>query len=135
MFPALSVHVPESPAVALSPPAYVGAVHPAIPETASCPPNEAATGWLYQPSESGPRASEPPTPVGAVLSILIVTTGLVTVPQVKVAVHCLVIVPSAEMSSAAGHVGALTRSVGSTTHRIVTLLVCQPFAPAVPTSV
>ena len=59
-------------------------MHPAIPETASCPPNEAATGWLYQPSESGPRASEPPTPVGAVLSILIVTTGLVTVPQVKV---------------------------------------------------
>src|SRR5688572_3676652 len=76
VFPATSVHVPDRPAVALSAPEYVGAVQPPIPETASCPPKDAATGWLYQPSESGPRPSDPPTPVGAVLSILIETTGL-----------------------------------------------------------
>ncbi len=58
-----------------------------------------------------------------------------TVPQVKVAVHWRVLVPSTVISSAAGQPVVSTRSVGSTVQRIVTLLVYQPFVPAVPVSV
>ncbi len=68
--PATSVHVPESDGGALSPPAYVGLLHAAIPETASWPLNAAATGWLNQPFESGARASAAPLTCGAVLSML-----------------------------------------------------------------
>ena len=73
--------------------------------------------------------------VGGVLSIRTVTTGLVAVPQVNVAVHWRVLTPSALISSAAGQPLVSTRSVGSTIQRRVTLLVCQPFEPAVPVSV
>ena len=50
------------------------------------------------------------------------------------AVHCRVFAPSAVMSSALGQpVVSLGGSPNS--HRMVTLLVYQPFEPAVPTSV
>ena len=48
--------------------------------------------------------------------------------------HCRFVAPSAVICSAAGHDGALIESVGSTTQRMVTLLVCQPLAPVVPTT-
>ena len=71
MFPALSVHVPESEAAALSGPPYVVDVHAAIPDVRSLPLNAIGTAWLYQPLTSAPRAAAPPVTTGAVLSTLI----------------------------------------------------------------
>ena len=57
--PALSVHSPATPADPESGPAYVAAaVHDAIPEVASLPANEIATGFAYHPFASGARPSD-----------------------------------------------------------------------------
>ena len=133
--PATSVQMPVTEAVAESGPEYEPPEQLLIPETASVAEKPTPTSRLYHPFESGPRAGVPTGTVGGVLSILIVTTGLVTVPQVKVAVHWRVFVPSALISSAAGQPLVSTRSVVSTIQRIVTLLVYQPFEPSVPVSV
>jgi hypothetical protein len=55
VFPALSVQLPATVVSTESGPEYVAAgVHDAIPEN-ELPLNENATGWLYQPLESGGR--------------------------------------------------------------------------------
>ena len=53
--PALSWHVPETLADALSGPEYVADEHVAMPDVVSFPVNASATGWLYQPPPSGAR--------------------------------------------------------------------------------
>src|SRR5688500_8865120 len=123
--------MPVTDAVAESGPEYEPPVQLPIPETVSVAEKPTPRERLYQPFESGPRAGVATGAVGGVLSIRTVTTGLVTVPQVKVAVHWRVLGPSAVISSAAGQPLVSTRSVGSTVQRMVTLLVCQPFEPAV----
>ena len=54
VLPALSVQLPVTVAVELSGPEYVPGVHEAMPEK-ELPLTVAATGWLYQPLESGGR--------------------------------------------------------------------------------
>jgi hypothetical protein len=44
-----------------------------MPDVASLPLKVIATGWLYQPFESGPRLGDPPVTVGAVASLFTVT--------------------------------------------------------------
>src|SRR5215210_1103372 len=93
------------------------------------------TARLYHPFESAARAGAPAGRLGSVLSIFTVTTGLVTVPHVKTAVHWRLLEPSAVINSAIGQPLVETRSPLSTTlHLIVTLLVNQPFVPLVPVS-
>ena len=135
VLPATSVQMPVTEAVAESGPEYEPPVQLPIPETASVAEKPTPRERLYQPFVSGPRAGAATGAVGGVLSIRTVTTGLVTVPHVNVAVHWRVVVPSTLISSAAGQPVVSTRSVGSIVHRIVTLLVYQLFVPAVPVSV
>ena len=73
--PALSVHVPEADAPALSGPLYEGLVHEAIPDVASEPEKLTGTERLYQSPESGERDGEPAETCGGVASRLIVTFG------------------------------------------------------------
>src|SRR5688572_25760792 len=51
-FPAVSVHLPASEAVALSGPLYMAAVQASMPAVWSVPSNVIETGRLYQPSTS-----------------------------------------------------------------------------------
>ena len=63
--PALSVQLAETPL----PPPNVPELQLATPERLSLPRAAKPTGWLYQPFESGPRASETET-AGGVASYL-----------------------------------------------------------------
>jgi hypothetical protein len=65
------MHVPNTDAAAPSGPPNVGAVQDAMPEVRSLPLKATATGWLYQPLKSAPRAGCPLVTTGAVLSTLI----------------------------------------------------------------
>ncbi len=67
VFPALSRHVPETCADALSE-AYVGRSHAASPEVASLPENTTATGRVYQPLASGERSGAAAVTCGGVAS-------------------------------------------------------------------
>ena len=66
MLPALSVQVAET----LPRPSNVPELQEPTPERLSLPLAVNPTGWLYQPPESGPRASEIDT-AGGVASYLI----------------------------------------------------------------
>ena len=68
LLPARSLQPPWTFASALSGPSYVTVSHDAIPDWASSPWNLKTTGWLYQPSLSGPRLGVPSTFVGGVVS-------------------------------------------------------------------
>lgn len=60
VLPALSVHVPDTDALALSGPLYEGVVQEAIPEVVSEPEKATETDRLYQSPASGDREGEPP---------------------------------------------------------------------------
>jgi hypothetical protein len=57
-FPALSVQEPVTEAAAPSGPPYVPEVHDATPDAPSSPVKLNATGLVYQPFASGPRAGD-----------------------------------------------------------------------------
>src|SRR4030095_8800982 len=101
-----------------------------MPEVASVPENDTASGWLYHPFLSAGRAGVAVT-TGGVLSILNVRLLLaVDVPSRFDAEHVSV---TPEVSAVSVLVPQpLELSSPVTTHLTVTLLVYQPFMPCVP---
>jgi hypothetical protein len=75
VFPALSVHVPLKLPPAVSGPLYVVELQEAMPDVASVALTLIASGWLYQPFASGPRALIPEI-TGGVESFFTVTLAL-----------------------------------------------------------
>ena len=70
LLPALSRHLPETFAEAVSGPAYGTESQEASPEVGSLPVKASVSEWLYQPFESGPRDGTAPVTLGAVASNL-----------------------------------------------------------------
>ena len=83
VFPALSLHEPDTEPMPSGPEYVPPPEQPASPEALSEPPNETPTGRLYQPFESGPRSGDPPT-LGPVESYLIVAPPLAGLPATSV---------------------------------------------------
>src|SRR5215208_257502 len=65
-FPALSLHVPDSDAAALSGPLYVMALQLSMPDVWSVPANVTPTGLLYQPFTPAAREGVPAVASGGV---------------------------------------------------------------------
>jgi hypothetical protein len=88
--PAPSVHEPETFTSEPSGPPYAPDVHELIPEGPPSPLNETATGLVYQPSTSGPRAKDASTD-GGVESFITLTLLPMNPPAASVIVHVNVV--------------------------------------------
>jgi hypothetical protein len=136
VLPALSVQVPGTLAVALSGPSYVGAVHPAMPEVASCPVKATVTGALYQPAALGARSGVPVVTMGAVASRLIVTACCAVPPAL--AASQVNVTPAVSVVMVAGPQPLVFETVdpSSVTVQVSeTSLVYQPLLPTAPVTV
>src|SRR3990172_7298537 len=105
-----------------------------MPDSASLPPNEIDTAWLYQPFRSGPRSGFAPVVWGAVLSILIVTVYEPVRPSWFVAEQVRLAPAVSVMSVCTSQLLVLVMGDSGSAHAqfTVTLLVYQPFDPRVP---